>query len=223
MDELLAAAVVGLSFGNSWLCVLFAFGARGESRTTSLYFMTGRIFGTIILGSIIALIGFAGSSSNLFVLLFGILSILFGIFVLRRDLIVERRKKCSRSEKINNHADGKSCLKHLGIKMGVSRNCRRKGFGISLGLFRGATPCLKIMILAPLLITSPLPLSLFMTLVFALTSSIYPLIGFIAGESLFRIRKFEFPIKAATVCALFIVGVYYIFKFLTSGSHQTIG
>lgn len=224
MEELIAAAVVGLSFGNSWLCMLFAFGTRGESRATSLYFMLGRLFGTVLLGTVIALIGIIGFSSNILVLTFGILSILFGLFVLRRDIIVGNRIRTLRGKAERNQRahPGTGCLKRRRHRDMYTKH-RRKGFGLALGIFRGATPCLKIMVLAPLLITSPLTLSIAMSLVFALTSSIYPLIGFLAGESLSKFRRWDMPIKAGTVAALFIVGVYYVMKFLVSGDHPMLG
>ena len=46
-----------------------------------------------------------------------------------------------------------------------------------LGFIRGATPCVKIILLLPLIISLPFSESLAVTSTYALSSSLYPIIG----------------------------------------------
>ena len=40
--ELMVAAVIGISFGNAWVCILMSFGARSEEKSVGLWFIAGR-------------------------------------------------------------------------------------------------------------------------------------------------------------------------------------
>lgn len=89
-----------------------------------------------------------------------------------------------------------------------------KRYTFLLGLFRGATPCLKIIIIAPLLIVVDLSLAFLMVLVFAAASTIYTVIGFVSASILTNFRKYENYIQATGACVLICIGVYTIFKYL---------
>ena len=71
-------------------------------------------------------------------------------------------------------------------------------------------------------ITVPLPTAVLLTAVFAVASSIYPLIGFLVGglitqfASLTRSSKAVVVLNLISLVLLFSIGVYYVYKFFTS-------
>ena len=87
-----------------------------------------------------------------------------------------------------------------------------KRYSFVLGVFRGATPCLKIFILAPLLIVVDLPVALLMIVIYAGVSTIYPVIGFLSANLLTNFKKYESYVQAIGALTLISIGVYTIFK-----------
>jgi hypothetical protein len=57
MQELVLAAFVGLSLGNSWLCLFMAFGVSTAELRTGAWFLAGRTVGLIALGLLIVFAG----------------------------------------------------------------------------------------------------------------------------------------------------------------------
>ena len=88
-------------------------------------------------------------------------------------------------------------------------------YGLALGLFRGATPCAKMMLLAPLLIVSDLPLTIAILLVYAAASTVYPVIGLMSARIISKVKVGSVWIKAAGAMVVLIVGIYSIMKFVT--------
>ena len=89
MQELLIAAFVGLSLGNSWLCLFLAFGMSTVELRTGMYFLAGRTVGLIVLGLIIIFAGmFLEISPKLMQGVAGILAVAFGLI-----LVVQHSKK----------------------------------------------------------------------------------------------------------------------------------
>jgi cytochrome c biogenesis protein CcdA len=85
-----------------------------------------------------------------------------------------------------------------------------KRYSFFLGLFRGATPCLKLFVIAPLLIVVDFYVAVLMVLVFAATSTIYTIIGFISASILTSFRKYETHVQIAGATILIAIGLYTI-------------
>ena len=240
LEELFAALLIGLSFSNAFVCIFLAFGVSSvEQRKTGVYFIAGRFLGLIILGLVIASLGLIFDSFKLyFLIIFGILTIVFGGFVILKMYLRFKRNKskngCARCNSVNTkdscsscnsncneHSDS-SCLSSSGgVNCNNHSGCRNKPnisskttnrYSFILGMFRGATPCLKIFILAPLLIIVDLWLAFLMILVFALASSIYPVIGFLSASLLGNVRRYEAHVQITGAIILISIGVFTIIK-----------
>ncbi len=221
---MIAAASVGLSFGSAWLCALVSFGVASEDKVRGIYFILGRIVGLVFLGLAIATFSiFAGLPPLYFVVAFGILSILFGLIVITqatghwsRFIEFFRSRKPLESEPAPNPGKhhGKGSCKG---PMGEGRKMRKfkNSYIFGLGVARGATPCLKIMVLVPLLVAVDIYLALAMILVYALASTVYPVIGFLSGNLLRSVEKHATYVKVAAALTLVAVGIYSIVNVLT--------
>jgi len=214
IPELLAAAAVGLSFSNAWLCMGLSFGTRGDSARIGMRFILGRFIGLMIIGVAISAIGAVTEIPPVyFVAAFGAGSVLFGALMLvgmfggpgrfmrrlRHALGLQRggREACDAKDgkSVNGGADGKLAMV-------------RPNGAFFLGVLRGATPCVKLMVLAPLLIAVGPWWALALSFVYALASSAYPLIGFLAASSISHIPRYERALKAAGAFLLIFIGFY---------------
>ena len=231
LEELFAALLIGLSFSNAFVCIFLAFGiSTVERRKTGVYFITGRFIGVIILGLTIASIGFIFDSFKIyFLIIFGILTIVFGGFViLRMYLRIKNQESNNKCTSCNTSTFcNSSCNENSNCPSGSSGNCNNHSnclnkpainsktttrYSFLLGVFRGATPCLKIFILAPLLIIVDLWLAFFMILIFALASTIYPVIGFLSASLLGSLRRYEAHVQITGAIVLISIGVFTIYK-----------
>jgi len=93
-----------------------------------------------------------------------------------------------------------------------------KGLGTTsvlfLGFVRGATPCLKVLLLVPLILTLPFYEAMLLVAVFALSSTIYPFIG-ILGASVLGTAVSEKRVPQLTRAAAVMmigIGAYYLYK-----------
>ena len=84
---------------------------------------------------------------------------------------------------------------------------KKKDFFI-LGIARGATPCLKIIVLVPLLIVSGLAFSFVLLIVFAISSSVYPIIGFLGTSLLDGFNKYSRHLKVIGAILIIVLGFY---------------
>jgi len=199
-----------------------------KQRNIGMYFILGRFIGLLILGIIIALIGVIFIEFIFyFMILFAVLSIIFGAFIIY--------KVYHRIQHLKNHPNkglgGPLCRHNIANgKLKKSKNSNglawfggsnsesRNGGGITkqysfgLGLFRGATPCLKVIILAPLLLIFPLPGAVLLILVFAATSTIYPLIGFLSANVINNFRKYDAYVQTTGAIIIISIGAYMIFN-----------
>jgi len=245
--ELIVAATIGLSFANTWMCVLLSFGAATEGVQASKYFIAGRFLGVLGLGLAIASLRMAMQDYlPLVFLTFGILSVVFAVLVLGRQWL-ERKAKKQREAAARAHGK-RSCEEcgHCRPKDGerdndlfkatcncdvfgpIGQSCdhenmeeipeKKTGFGakygLALGIFRGATPCAKMVLMAPLLIVSDVPLTVGMLLVYALASTIYPVIGLLSAKLVSNVKVNSMYIRAAGALIVLIIGVYSIMKFV---------
>lgn len=185
-----------------------------------MYFILGRIVGLVFLGLAIATFSFfADLPPVYFVAAFGILSILFGFIVIAQITGFSERFAgiwpWKRSTGIGNPGKhhGKKHFKKA-LKEGAKARKFKNSYVFGLGVARGATPCLKIFILVPLLVAVDIYLALAMILVYALASSIYPIIGFLSGSILQSAEKHAMYVKAGAALVLVGVGIYSIVNVL---------
>jgi ABC-type nickel/cobalt efflux system permease component RcnA len=254
MLELIVAATVGITFANTWMCVLLTLGAAAEGVDASKYFIVGRFVGVVAIGLLISSFRLALQEYMAFVFLaFGILSIAFGAIIIARQYLEKRykdrlkaegtRKDCSSC--VHAEAHGRTERKKglfrsscgCGLFSPIGSSCDHDHdeqggcaswtpteeatnssfgarYGFALGLFRGATPCAKILLLAPLLIVVDLPVSLLLIIVYAGTSSVYPAIGFMSARLLSRIKGRTLLIRTAGAMVILAVGIFSILKFI---------
>ena len=227
LEEIAAAAFVGLSFSNAGVCIVLAAGCAAEHIDSGRYFIIGRSVGIVLIGLLIALLGVFITSSIVlfFVLLFGIISVLFGIILLvesyydrtfgfLESFTTRHSKPGAECKNRGSGAGDGACKKgegrHMHDAAGVTPKYRRRRRFLTLGLIRGATPCVKLMVIAPLLIVSPLPLAFAMILAFALASSIYPIIGFVGIGAFGGFERYRRQVKAAGAVAIIIIGIYLV-------------
>jgi cytochrome c biogenesis protein CcdA len=250
--ELLVAATVGVSFANTWMCVLLSFGAATEGVEASKYFIAGRFLGVLALGVLIASLRLAMQDYMPYVFLaFGLFSVLFGVLVLGRQYLERKAQKmraahrpdpakckacgkCSVENKKDEDLFKATCNCDVFGPIGAScdhdaheleaREKKKSRFGprygLALGLFRGATPCAKMMLLAPLLIVSDIPVTIGMLLVYAAASTVYPVIGLMSARIISKVKLGSIWIKAAGAMVVLIVGIYSIMKFVTWDPNQ---
>ena len=135
-------------------------------------------------------------------ILFGILTIIFGTFIIF--------KIYHRITKHRTGPDSNTCMQKHGDQLTKHGSKMTKRYGFFLGVFRGATPCLKVFILAPLLIVVELPLAFLMILVFASASTVYPIIGFLSANLLKNFGKYDAYVQVAGAIILISIGVFMI-------------
>lgn len=215
IPELLAAAAVGISFANAWMCIGLSFGTRGESAAVGVRFIAGRVLGLVLLGVAISAVGMITEIPAIyFVAIFAAGSILFGVLMLVGIL--------------GGPGPLKRRLRHaLGLQRGDGTGCGgaeavpeeggakdRKGLkpagAFLLGVMRGATPCVKLMVLAPLLIAVGPLWAVALSLVYAVASSAYPIIGFLLASSVSYLPRHERAVKVAGAAVMILIGAYMI-------------
>ncbi|MGA1822479.1 MAG: hypothetical protein ACMUIG_08125 [Thermoplasmatota archaeon] len=239
---LLSAALIGFSFSNSFLCTVLAVStSMGNGIRSSVGFLLGRFLGIIALGSLLAVFGFfVDIDTQIMLYVFGGMTLLFGLVILifpgimtkvrlLRKCEVGDCEECDDDNSAEHDCEscssssncGKSDMNVDGSVQNKGRHGFRKGmekFGIigitAMGAVRGATPCLKILLLAPLIITLPFLESFAITSTYALTSSIYPVAGiFIASVvSGMSSPKFRRYLSMAGALVMMGIGAYYLYK-----------
>jgi len=238
IPELLAAAAVGLSFANAWMCIGLSFGTRGDSAAAGVRFIAGRVVGLVLIGVAISAVGAITEIPAIyFVGLFAAASVLFGVLVLvgisggpgplkrrlRHALGLQRGERCAEGQGIDGGSgqqaagsggaagsgEGKVSDAREGDRGAGGAIWRLKPAGaFLLGVLRGATPCVKLMVLAPLLIAVGPLHAVVLSLVYSLASSAYPIIGFLLASSLSYLPRYERAIKVAGAAVMILIGVY---------------
>jgi len=198
------------------MCTLVSIGCTADEERSGLNFIVGRFIGIMIIGMVIASIGaFVELEPIYFVVVFGVITIALGTVLILKAMGVEMRfpgpGKEHHGPGDGSGPGGQGCPKRRFMR-------HRQSFAV--GLFRGATPCLKIMVLAPLLVSVDLPLALAMVVVFALTSTVYPLMGFLFGSWLRRFERYRTHLRVAGALILILVGIYSIANELAFAGQQ---
>lgn len=228
IPELLAAAAVGISFSNAWMCIGLSFGTRGDSAAVGGRFIAGRIIGLVLIGAAISAVGAIMEIPPIyFVGIFAAASVLFGILMLvgiyggpgplkrrlRHALGLQRGERCVETR---GQASSRNDCEEGGAGKNTDGDGAKPKSGLKpagaflMGIMRGATPCVKLMVLAPLLIAVGPLWAIVLSLVYALTSSAYPIIGFLLASSVSYIPKYERAARVAGAAAMILVGVYMI-------------
>jgi hypothetical protein len=203
-------------------------------------FIAGRFMGIMALGLVIVLFGwYMDISSQWMLLVFALASIAFGVLVLLWPSGMAKYKLLKHCEvggckdcEHNGHSDAHDCTTCSSTSCAVNsvRNkdentdsslfMKSKGMGVLsvgfLGFVRGATPCLKLLLLVPLILTLPVYESLAVTGVFAASSSIYSIMGIVGGYVLGMNFSERMPqLRRAGAFMLIAVGIYFAYKFWT--------
>lgn len=198
---------------------MVSLGCSADDEKSGFNFILGRFIGLVIIGAAISAVGAVAQVPPVyFIAIFGILTILFGISVLSRAFNIKPRflsflKKKPRLSHNKGHEHNPN---HDGCKK--PKNIRNK-HAFVIGLFRGATPCLKLMILVPLLIAVDFWLALVIVIVYAAASTIYPIIGFLFGSLLRKSERYQKHLKVAGAIILIFVGIYSILNGLVLADH----
>ena len=223
IEELLAAAAVGASLGNAWVCALLALGTSIDSRRGGIAFIAGRFLGLMVLGAAIAGLGLVQDLNPVYFLVtFGVLTIALGVFVLLR--ILTRHSKVKHGRPLTRllhggrrRGEGHRAVMADGGEIDFEADSRSKtAYIFFLGIVRGATPCVKMMVLAPLLISVDFGLALGMVLVFAVASTIYPVIGFLSGNIIRQSKRHAFYVRVGSALMMIVLGVYFVVNALVN-------
>jgi cytochrome c biogenesis protein CcdA len=207
-----------------------AFGMSTVELRTGMWFIAGRTVGLVLLGLLIIFAGmFLDISPKLMQGTAGLLALGFGSALILQHTVLTKRHKSNHGCDHELANDGGQCTG----KRDGSGPRGRKGlhgmdldagkrplFGFSLGLFRGITPCFKIIILAPLLVVTTVPTAIAMVLVFTFVSLVYPVIGYLSANTLHNfVRNRETMIIIGGII-LILIGAYYMYEsFLVSSVH----
>lgn len=215
IPELLAAAAVGISFSNAWMCIGLSFGTRGDSAAVGGRFIAGRILGLVLIGAAISAAGAIMEVPPIyFVGIFAAGSVLFGVLMLVGIYggpgPVKRRLRHALGLQ---RGDGTGCVGAEAVHKGGGgkpESGLKPAGAFLLGVMRGATPCVKLMVLAPLLIAVGPLWAVVLSLAYALSSSAYPIIGFLLASSVSYLPKYERAARVAGAAAMICIGLYMI-------------
>ena len=218
IEEILIAMAIGGGLGNSWICALLSLGCSIEGKRSGLAFVGGRFVGLLILGAAIAGLGLiANLKPTYFLIVFGVFSIALGGYALLQTLT---RTPRGHGNPLRKHGHGE-CGKELaanGGGMEIESN-RKTASYFTLGVFRGATPCLKVAILAPLLVSVDFGLAMVMVVAYGAVSTIYPIIGLLSGNLLRQTRKYAFYVRLGAAILIIVLGAYFLFNAVGGANH----
>jgi len=217
IEELLAAAAVGGSLGNAWICALLSLGCSIDSKKGGAEFIAGRFLGLVLLGGAIAGLGLAQDLNPIYFLVtFGVLTVVLGAFVLIRVLTRHHMAKHGHPllrlfHRGMHHGKGQRAVMADGGEIDFEGSSKSKiAYIFLLGVVRGATPCVKIMVLAPLLISVDFGLAIGMVLVFAAASTVYPIIGFLSGNIIRQSKRYALYVRVGAALMMIVLGAYFI-------------
>jgi len=235
-QEVGVAAMVGLALSDAWLCLFMGASFATADRRMSWGFMIGRTVGVMALLMAIGLLGASLlPSKEWLVVLFAAstigVAVVLALSVYRPGLL---GGGCSHDAQVScdgGEPDGTGCgqgcegcgadaaLEGGGcahMPKGLVRRLSGKSplvAGLSLGAVRGAMPCLKVLIITPLLIVSPPTTVMVMALAFALTSSVYPLIGLVSGRTITSLGNNGRKLRLAGALGVAVVGIVLLVRF----------
>jgi hypothetical protein len=212
-QEVGMAALVGLSLSDAWLCLFMGASLATADRRMSWGFLMGRTMGVVGLLIALGLVGghLLGSKVALTWLFAGSTIAVAAVLALSRyrpsilgGCATGDHVACDGGEPDGTsgvHGCSEGCAGCAAAEDGEAIEevgCKHvpKGLldrmsgrspmaaGLAVGGFRGAMPCLKVLIITPLLVASPPGTVILMAAAFALTSMVYPLMGILGGRTL---------------------------------------
>ena len=236
-QEVGVAALVGLALSDSWLCLFMGASLATADRRMSWGFLGGRTVGVVSLLLAIGLLGaYLLPEKEYLTLAFAVSSVLVaGVLahsIVKPSLLggcapapSEGDGDCPETEGCQEGCDG--CSHGAGDEAQGDVPCPRfpKGLydrlsghspivaGFGLGAARGAMPCLKVIIITPLLVASPPATVVLMALAYALTSTVYPLIGLMSGRTLSTFLSQSTRLRLAGAIGVAAVGIITIVRF----------
>ena len=220
IEELIAAAAVGSALGNAWVCALVSLSCSIDSKKGGIAFIGGRFLGLFILGAAIAGLGLVEDiDPTYFVLVFGIMTTAMGTFVLLR--VLTRRHWLKHGAPMwrflhRRMHHGQRAMADGGEIKFETDSPMKISYVFILGVVRGATPCVKTMVLAPLLLSVDFPMAIAMVMVFAVASTIYPVIGFLSGNIIRQSKRHAHYMKIGAALLMIVLGVYFILNAFTA-------
>jgi cadmium resistance protein CadD (predicted permease) len=217
IEELIVAAAVGVSLGNSWICALLSLSCSIDSRKGGVAFIAGRFLGLVLLGGAIAGLGLVQDLDPVYFLVtFGVLTVALGVFVLirvltRHSMVMHGHPLLRLLHRGRYQGRCERAVMADGGQIDFEADSKAKtAYVFLLGVVRGATPCVKIMVLAPLLISVDFGLAIGMVLIFAVASTIYPVIGFLSGNILRQSRKYALYMRVGAALLMIALGLYFV-------------
>lgn len=179
-ERLLTALVLGLSVERVLCCPFVAMSLSLSDRWAGMRFVLGRLVGICTLGTTISLVGLPFAISPL------VLDVVFGVSLVAMGVVTFFQ---------TSHKGRGRKLSHAGF---------------ALGLFRGMlNPGRKIAYLVPLLWGVGGLEGMAISLAYAVTSSLYLLVGFFSAEVLTRVVPYQKAIRIGGGVFLVVLGVYF--------------
>lgn len=244
-QEVGVAALVGLALSDSWLCLMMGASFAASDRRLGWGFLVGRTLGVLGLLLLVGLVGAALlPPRDWLVGLFAASSLAvaaaLAVSALRPGLLGGCHEAvgvaCDGGEPEVDGTGGNGCgqgcdgcsMSHRG-EVGrqpcprlpswlLGRLAGRSPWvaGLALGGFRGAMPCLKVLLIVPLLVASPPGTVVLMAGAYALTSTVYPVIGFTSGRTIAKVLGQGWRLRLAGAAGVAIVGVVTLLRFYQS-------
>jgi cytochrome c biogenesis protein CcdA len=198
MQELMTVMLLGLSAEGLVICPFFAFGLGLSDRYTAWLFLYGRILGLILFGVVASILGNIFKISELYTNIgFGVLLLSMGIHHIFRS-----RRRILFLKKNFNWPFGFGCKNNDSIK-----------FGFGLGVFRGfINPGRKYVYLLPMLLGVGIVKGLALSFIFALSSSVYLIIGIISAKFIENLIPYKSIFGLVGGIILLIIGAFYAFR-----------
>ena len=225
IEEIVVAMAIGGGLGNSWVCALLSLSCSIEGRRSGIAFVGGRFLGLMILGAAIAGLGLiANLKPTYFLIVFGAFSIVLGGYALHQTLRKPPHGHKHRKPWLfRGRAQQAECKREVMANGGepceeLDSPPKTASF-FALGVVRGATPCLKVAILAPLLISVDFGLAMIMVLAYAAVSTVYPVIGLLSGNLLRQTRKYAVPVRVAAAVLIIALGIFFIINAFGGQGH----
>ena len=227
--EVAAAALVGIALSDSLLCVFMGACFASADRRLGRGFIAGRTLGVLalclavgLLGSVLPVDGVALAVA------FGASSLAVAAIIaanVARPSGIEGCPVRSGARGGRLAADGGSCegdcaacgdgqhrhdaCANVPRRLAfLARSDRPLMAGLALGAARGATPCLKVTLLVPLLLVSPPPTVVLMSIAYVAASSLYPAIGLLAGRRLGEVLLDGRALRIAAALGVALVGAW---------------
>lgn len=237
-QEVGVAALVGLALSDAWLCLFMGASFAAADKRMSWGFLAGRTLGVVALLLAIGLLGASLlPSKGWLVVLFAASTLtvaaLLAVSAYRPGLLGGCHDEpsvacdggepdgtgCSQGCDGCGAGEGDATLACGHLPQGLVRRLSGKDpllAGLTLGAVRGAMPCLKVLIIVPLLVTSSPATVVLMAVAFALTSMVYPLIGFMSGRTIANLARNGRRLRLAGAVGVAAVGMATLVRFYQS-------